>query len=99
MGDILSLTKKIDRAMMNRTGFAVTREELDAMIEDDLVDAFYAAKLRKLKTLCPAKQARSSSETYGSTSVETASRRSSGRSPDTTAHLDLSSIAALGRRN
>jgi len=98
MGDILSLASKLERAMLNRTGFSVSLAELDAMIEEDATDGIFAAKLRKLKSLCPAKQANSSSVTFGSTSVETASRPRSGRLPDTTDRLDLSSIAALGRR-
>ena len=97
-GDILTLARKLERAMRNRTGFSITLDELDAMIEEDAVDGIYAAKLRRLKALCPAKQAPTSSAITGSTSAGTGSRRMSGRSPDTRKPLDLSSIAALGSR-
>ena len=72
MGDILSLAKKLERAMRNGTGFNVTSDEVSALIEDDIVDAVYAAKLKRLKARCPGKLANTSSEIIGSTSGATA---------------------------
>lgn len=99
MGDILSLARKLERAMRNRTGFMVTLDELDAMVEDDCVDGIYAAKLRKLKALCPAKQAPTSSENSGSTSGAMARLPKSGRSPPIGPEAAKSYIAALGFGN
>ena len=94
MGDILSLARKLERAMRNRTGFNVTLDELDAMIEEDAIDGIYAAKLRKLKALCPAKIENTSSEITGSPSVAMASPGST-RSHHTSPEAAKSYIAAL----
>ena len=94
MGDILSLAKKLERAMRNGTGFNVTSEEVAALVEDDIVDAVYAAKLKRLKARCPAKAAPTSSENIGSTSAATASHPS-GKQPPIRGEAAKSYIAAL----
>jgi hypothetical protein len=98
MGDILSLAKKLERAMRNRTGFNVTLDELDAMVEDDVVDGIYAAKLKRLKSQCHAKPALTLSETSGSTSVGMGSRPS-GRSQPISPEAANTYISALGFGN
>jgi hypothetical protein len=95
VGDILSLAKKLERAMRNGTGFNVTPEEVSALVQDDIVDVVYAAKLRRLKEQCPARIAPTSSENTGSTRGGTASRPA-GRSQPTSPEADRSYIARLG---
>lgn len=54
MGDIYTLTDKLERAMVKGTGFQISASELRVMIDDDIVDAFLAAKLKHLKAIRPA---------------------------------------------
>ena len=98
MGDILSLAKKLERAMRNGTGFNVTTEEVAAMVQDDIVDAVYAAKLRRLKARCPVKTAPMSSENTGLTSAATAPRPTPGKPQPIGPEAAKSYIAALSAR-
>jgi hypothetical protein len=50
MGDIYSLTDKLERALVKGTGFTISKSELAVMIDENIVDAFFAAKLRQLKS-------------------------------------------------
>ena len=50
MGDIYSLTDKLERALVKGTGFTISRSELGVMIDEKIVDAFFAAKLRQLQS-------------------------------------------------
>jgi len=50
MGDIFTLTDKLERAMLKGTGFQISETELRVMIDEGIVDAFLAAKLRVLKS-------------------------------------------------
>jgi hypothetical protein len=54
MGDIYTLTDKLERALVKGTGFQVSASELRVMIDDDIVDASFAAKLKHLKAMIPA---------------------------------------------
>lgn len=94
MGDVLTLAKKMERALRNGTGFNVTVDEMLAMSEIGVLDAVHTAKLRELQARCPAKPALTSSETGGSTSAGTANLRS-GKLPPIEA--GRSYIAALSR--
>lgn len=97
MGDILSLSKKLERARRNGTGFQVSADEVDTIFENEIADAVFAAKLRKLKSECHAKPARTSSEISGSINGETELHPTLGKSHGTRPVLDRSSIAALAR--
>lgn len=55
MGDILSLAKKLERAMRNGRGFQITPDEVAAIVECDVANAVMAAKMAKLKALCSAR--------------------------------------------
>ncbi len=57
MGDIYTLTDKLERALVKGTGFQVSASELRVMIDEDIVDAFLAAKLRHLKAIVPKPKA------------------------------------------
>ena len=50
MGDIYSLTDKLERALVKGTVFTISRSELGVMIDEKIVDAFFAAKLSRLKS-------------------------------------------------
>jgi hypothetical protein len=50
MGDIFTLTDKLERAMLKDTGFQISETELRVMIDEGIVDAFFAAKLRVLRS-------------------------------------------------
>jgi hypothetical protein len=79
MGDILTLAKKLERAMRNDTGFNITRDELHAMAPTPIVDAIHAEKLKELRAKCLGKPVPTPSENGGSTSAATASPRTSGK--------------------
>lgn len=55
MGDILSLAKKLERAMRNGTGFQITADEVAACVESEVANAVMAAKMIKLKAMCAAR--------------------------------------------
>lgn len=96
MGDILTLAKKLERAMRNQTGFTVSADEVtDVIASSPILDAIYAEKLKELKLQCLAKQAPSNMADTGSTSGGTAPPPISGRSPTTTRKRAPLSIAAL----
>ena len=95
MGDILSLSKKLERAMRNGTGFQITQDEVAAMIEGDVVDAVMTAKLRKLKALCPG-TANTLSANTGSMSDGMENPPASSRFVATPKQLAPSFIKALG---
>ncbi|KQN02533.1 hypothetical protein ASE82_09360 [Sphingomonas sp. Leaf230] len=50
MDDIFTLTDKLERAMLKGTGFQISATELRVMIDEGIVDVFFAAKLRVLKS-------------------------------------------------
>jgi hypothetical protein len=94
MGDVLTLAKKMERALRNGTGFNVTLDEMLAMSEIGVIDTVHAAKLRELQARCPAK-ANIPTATIGSTNGETASPPTSGKSPHIDPTAARSFIAAL----
>jgi hypothetical protein len=97
MGDILSLSKKVERGLRNHTGFHVTFDELESMIQEDILAGIFAAKLRKLTEPWPSKSD-TKSATTGSRKGETANRLTSGKLPDIPRSLDRSYIAALSAK-
>lgn len=95
MGDILTLAKKFERAMRNGTGFQITSDEVIAAVEDDVLDAIHAAKLKRLKQQCLGNPVITQSEIIGLASDVTESQRL-GRSPDTPPVHGPTYIARLG---
>lgn len=95
MGDILTLANKLERAMRNGTGFNVTSDEVAALVADDVVDAVYSAKLRKLKEQYSAKPAHTSSTTFDSTRGAAAPPPTFGKPKLTSPEAAMSYIAAL----
>lgn len=93
MGDILSLSKKMERAMRNGTGFKVTDEELHAMMDSGAIEVIHSAKLKELQARCPAIMTRTSSANGGSTKGVTANPPTSGKPLDMTPELARSYIA------
>lgn len=87
-----SIASKYRRALRNRTGATFTLDQLQ-----ELADHGVLALIVKMEAeeLCPATRHPSSSEITGSTSVETGSRRTSGKSQPTPASRGPLSIAAL----
>lgn len=95
MGDILSLSRKFERALRNQTGANFTLEELVALADVGTLDAIQKVKNEELVAKCRAKIPRTSSEITGSTNGGTENRRMSGKSPITTSGDGKSYIAAL----
>lgn len=50
MGDIHTLTDKLERALVKGTGFTISKSELAVMIDEKIIDPFFAAKLKQLKS-------------------------------------------------
>jgi hypothetical protein len=50
MGDIFTLTDKLERAMVKGTGLQISETELRVMIDEGIIDVFFAAELRVLKS-------------------------------------------------
>lgn len=96
MSDILTLAKKMERALRNGTGFKVTPEEVSALLGIGVLERIHSAKFEELKARCPAKTANTQSENTGSTSAATERPRVSTRLPATPRNHDQTYIAALG---
>lgn len=94
MGDILTIAKKMERALRLGTGFNATEEELLALVEGGIFERVHSLKVQELQAKCLGRK-NTPSAIFGSTSEETGSRPTSGRSPATIPPLDRSSIAAL----
>lgn len=96
MSDILTLAKKMERALRNGTGFNVTADEMLVLSEIGVIDRVHGAKLEELKARCPVKRVPTRAATTGSTSAGTEHRPMSGRSPATSPEAGRSFIEALG---
>ena len=95
---VLSLAKKMERALRNGTGFTVSVDEMLCLSDMGVLGTIQSEKLRELQASCPARTVRTSSGTIGSTNAETSAPKAFGRSPATTPPLDRSAIAALARQ-
>jgi len=98
---VLSLAKKMERALRNGTGFTVTVDEMLCLSDMGVLGTIQTEKLRELQASCPARTVRTSSGNIGSNSGVIArtspAQREFGKPHDTMPPLDRSSIAALAR--
>jgi len=95
---VLSLAKKMERALRNGTGFTVTVDEMLCLSDMGVLGTIQTEKLRELQASCPAKRMSTGSATTGSPNAEMGAQRAYGRSPAMTPPLDRSAIAALARQ-
>ena len=95
MGDVLSLAKKMERALRNGTGFNVSSDEIGVLAELGIFQTVTQKKIEELQARCPVKIAPTSSETSGSTNDATANHLMSGRPLPTGKEVARSYISAL----
>jgi hypothetical protein len=55
MGDVLSLAKKMERALRNGTGFNVSSEEMAVLAGLGVIQTVTQRKIEELQARCPVK--------------------------------------------
>lgn len=93
MSEILTLARKLRRALHNNTGMKLSASQVAECITIGWLDSVTQAENEELK--CHARRHPIVSETTGLTSGEMAEVRKSGKFENTTLKLDRQSISVL----